>query len=339
MSLELSAFVTVNPAYHDPEILVQYTQRSGFIDLLRGSTIRPNLAEDDLLVYAKQLNLRTRVAAGQSTYNELPSVDLAMNMISTPSYMFRTRVQYNHHDVRAGGHWGLGVPEAYRLGMRQGHFQMLRDACLYGMRPENGEGLLNAPGATFTNLPADSLGHTTVVNYDNGEMAFFLLSTILAIKVRTTQLGIGRHFSFVGPQRTLGQFQYNVVQVTQFQRTGAGTASTVETMQTVAMANGDTVSWGYDDTLEGAGPGGSDYVICSMPEVEVIGGDGINTNVFASNTPNNPACVTQYCDMPAPREIVSPMPDGYTNVLTEHRATSGWAVRPQALTVIAMPYS
>lgn len=339
MSLELSAFVTVNPHFMEPEILVQYTQASGFIDLLRGGSLRPNLAEDDLLVYAKQLNLRTRVAAGQSTYNELPSVDLAMNMISTPSYMFRTRVQYNHHDVRAGGQWGLGVPEAYRLGMRQGHFQMARDASLFGMHPEYGEGLINAPGATFTNLPADSFGHTTVSTYDNGEMAFFLLGLLLATKVRTTQLGIGRHFAFLGPQRTLGLFQYNVVQLTQYQRVGAGTSSTAELLAAVAMANGDTVSYGFDDTLQGAGPNGSDYVLLSMPEVEVPSTAGINTNAFATVTPNNPTCVTQYCDMAAPREIVSPMPDGFTNVLTEWRNTSGWAVRPQALTVVAMPFS
>jgi hypothetical protein len=338
MSLEASAYITLNPAFHEPEILIQYSQASAFIDLLAGEQLRPRLAEDDLLVYMKQMNVRTKVAAGQSTYNELPGIDIGLSMISTPSYMFRTRVSYNHHDIAAAARWGVALPEAYRQGMRQGHYQMCRDASLYGMNPQNFEGLVNAPGATAVNLPPDSFGHTTVQTYDNGEMAFFLMQQVLAIKTRTVQLGMGKHFSIVGPMRTLGLFEYNVVQLTQAQRIGAGTMSTRELLEMVMQANGDTVSWGYDDTLQGKGANGADLVIMDMPEVSVPSATGINTNVFASTQPANPVCVTQYCDMAAPREIISPLPAGGTDVVTEWRHTSGWAPRASALTLISMPY-
>ena len=62
-----------------------------------------------------------------------------------------------------------------------------------------------------------------MVTYDNGEMAFFLLSQISAIKTRTNQLGIGRKFVILGPQRVLGAMEYqNIVMLMQFQTKGAG---------------------------------------------------------------------------------------------------------------------
>ncbi len=338
--LQASAYAIVSPSFMEPEILIQQTQASGFIDLLQGSQLRVRMAQDDLLVYMKQMNIRTKAAAGQTgSFQELPGVDIFMSMISTASYKLKTRAQYDHHDVAAGGNWGLPVPEAFRLGMRQANFQLCRDASLYGMHPEDGEGVINAPGVTAINLPPDSNGQDTVLGYDNGEMAFFLSQVILAIKTRTVQLGRGRKFTILGPQRTLGTFEYNVVQLTQFQRIGAGTDSTKGTLESIVQENGDEVTWAYDDTLIGKGAGGADAVIVSMPEVDVPSEDGINTNVFGAVTPNNSTCVTQYADMAAPREILTPLPGGATDVVTEWGITSGWVPRPQAVTVISMPYS
>lgn len=338
MGIQANAFVTLNPSFMEPEFLIQYSQASGFVDVLAGSQLRVRLAEDDLLVYMKQMNIRTKMASGQMGANELPSVDIAMAMISTPTYLFKTRVGYDHQDVAAGGRWGVGVPEAYRLAMRQANFQLARQAALHGMNPQNGEGVLNAPGATAVNLPPDSDGNTTVQTYDNGEMAFFFAQQILGIKTRTLQLGMGKKFTILGPQRTLGLFEYNVVQLTQYQREGAGTASTAETLEKIVQANGDQVNWCYDDTLENALGDGIDAVIIDMPEVSKPRGDRIDTNVFASVTPGSDVCVTQYCDMAAPREIISPMAGGATDVVTEWRVSSGWAPRGQAVTIVSMPY-
>jgi hypothetical protein len=279
------------------------------------------------------------MASGQSAANELPGVDIAANMISVPTYLQRVRNTYDHHDVAAGGRWGFSVPEAYRLGGRQAHFQLARDAALHGLNPQNGEGLLNAPNATAVNLPADPNGNDTVLTYDNGAMAFFLAQTILNIKTRTNQLGLARDFTILGPQRTLGQWEYNIVQLVQFQRQGAGTTSTAGTLKEILMANGDSLVWAYDDTLIGAGAGGNDAVIIIMPEVAKPAGDPpVNTNIFASLTPGSRVCATQYADMAAPREIISPLAGGATDFLQEWRITPGWAVRPQALTIVSMQY-
>jgi len=265
-------------------------------------------------------------------------VSVTASLISTPTYRYQVRSTYDHHDVNASGNWGFSVVDAYRLGMRQAFFQLARDAALYGMNPQNGEGIINGSGITSTNLPADPNGATTVVTYDNGAMAFYLAQQVLNIKTRTYNLGKGRKFCFLGPQRDLGLFEYNVVQLTQFQRVGAGTASTKETLQHILMANGDEIIWAYDDTLIGAGANGNDLVLLVMPEVARPEVPGINTNEFSKLTPGSAVCTTQYCDMAAPREIISPLAGGATDMLMEWRTSSGWAVRPQAVTAISMQY-
>lgn len=339
MSFQAPAFVVLNPSFIEPEILIQNNQPSGFIDILAGGQLRTRLAEDDLLVYMKRMNLRTRIAAGQAGgYQELPGIDISLSYISTATYLLKTRFEYDHHDVSAGGRWGVSLPEAYRKGSLQANYQLARDACLYGMNPQWSEGVVNAPEAEAENLPPDSNGQDTARTYDNGEMAFYLANVIREIKVRTYQIGMGRKFTILGPQRILSLFQYNVVQLTQFQRIGAGSDSTMGTLQKIIAEGGDLINWCYDDTLIGKGDGGKDLVIMSMPEIQVPGTEGINTNIFASTTPASMVNTTQYCDMPAPREITAPLPGGGTDVVTEWRISSGWAVRGIATTLISMEY-
>ena len=334
-----SSFVIVNPSYMEPGIILPYVQASGAFATLYKGQPQVRLADGDLYVYMKRLDLRNKVAAGASAYNMLPSISTTMGMISTPSYLLRVRGEYDHHDTAAMDRWGVSIVETQRLGMRQGHFQSARNALLYGMNPANGEGLLNTAGATAVNLPTDSNGHSTIVTYDNGEMAIFLLTQILAMKTRTFQLGIGHKFTILGPQRVLGAFEYqNIVQLVQFQRAGAGSATTAGVVQDVLSMNDDEISWVYDDTLEGKGAGGNDAIVITMPEVEKPKIGGINTNEFANLAPGIDACTLMYCDMAAPREIPTPLPGGAIDVLSEWRITSGWGIRPEAVTIISAAY-
>lgn len=339
MSSIAPAFMMLNPNYTMPELLLPYSQASGAFDLLPTGEPLVRLGDSDQIAYIKRVDMRTKMAASQAAYNALPSVGVAMSMISTPTYQFRVRAEYDHHDTAAMGRWGVSIVEAQRLGMRQGHFQLARNALLYGMNPANGEGMLNATGATAVSLPADSNGNTTVTTYDNGQMAFFLISQFSAIKTRTNQLGIGRKFTILGPQRVLGAFEYqNIVQLVQFQRVGAGSTSTAGVVKDVLALNGDELIWAYDDTLIGKGAGGTDAVVIVMPEVEKPQGSNFNTNEFAKLAPGLDACTLQLCDMSAPREIPTPLPGGAMDILSEMRMTSGWAVRPEAVTVVSMAY-
>ena len=334
-----SSYTIVNPSYIDPGILLPYSQASGAFETLAEGQPLVRLSDGDLYAYIKRIDMRTKVAAGQSAYNQLPSISTTMSMISTPSYLLRVRGEYDHHDTAAMGRWNVSIVEAQRLGMRQGHFQLARTALLYGMNPANGEGLLNTQGATAVSLPADSNGNTTVVTYDNGQMATFILTQISALKTRTNQLGIGRKITILGPQRVLGAFEYqNIVQLTQFQRVGGGTLPTAGVVKDVLDMNEDEISWVYDDTLIGKGQGGTDAIIINMPEIQKPQGSKINTNEFARLAPGIEACALQYCDLAAPREIPTPLPGGAIDVLSEWRITSGWGIRPESISVVSMQY-
>ncbi len=334
-----TARVMVHPSYQVPEKLIQYNQASGAFDTLAGANPLVRLGEGDLFVYIDAFDIRTTMAAGQSEYNSLPSVSIVPRQISTPTYLQRVRAEYDHHDTAAMSNWGVSIVDAQRLGMRQGHFQLLRSALLYGFNGANGEGLLNTNGATAVNLPPDQYGNTTVVTYDNGAMAFFLLGQVSALKTRTMQLGTGHRIVVLGPQRVLGSWEYqDIVQVTQFQRVGAGSLSTAGVVKAVGEMNDDEIMWCYDDTLIGKGSGGTDAILIVMPEVKKPVGRPINTNEFALLSPGLDACTMQLLAMAAPREIPTPLAGGAIDVLAEMRTTSGWGVRPEAITIVSMAY-
>jgi hypothetical protein len=334
-----ASYITVNPSYIMPEIIMQYQQASGAFDLLASRDPMPRLGEGDLYAYIKHLDVRTKVAAGQQAYNQLPSATVVASMISTPTYLLRTRAEYDHHDTAAAARWGFSVVEAQRLAMRQGIFQLMRSALLYGFNAANGEGIANTAGATSVNLPADSNGNDTVLTYDNGQMAIFILAQIGAIKTRAMQLGTGARVVILAPQRIGAALEYqNIVQLTQFQRDGAGSLTTAGVVKEVAAMNEDIVEWLYDDTLIGKGAGGNDLVIISVPEVKNPRGGKVNTNEFADLNPGTGACNIMLCDMAAPREIPTPLPGGAIDVLSELRVTSGWGVRPEVITLVSMQY-
>lgn len=336
------AYQIVNPSYIMPEMILSYQQASGAFSVMASGNPLVRLADGDQYVYMKRLDIRTQVTSSQSgNANQLPSVALEARMVSTPTYMFRARAIYDHHDMAAAGNWGIALPEAQRLGTRQAIFQQMRNALLYGMNPAGGEGVLNTNGATTISLPADSRGNTTVLTYDHGEMAVFLLAQIQAIRTRTMQMGRASRMVILGPQRTLGTMEMQqIVQLTSYQRPGGGTSTVKGTVTGVGDDADCEIEWGYDDTLIGAGANGTDAIVIAMPEVERPEVNAkINTNEFARLSPSLEATSLMLCDMAAPREIPTPIAGGAIDVLSELRSTSGWVLRPEALTIISMKYS
>lgn len=339
MGLIATEWLTARPSHMEPRIIMQINQASGFARTLAGGGPRVQLDSEDKFVYIRRADMRATMVQNPAAGEMLPNANIIMSMIQCPTYLQRVRAEYNHHDTAMAGHWGIGLPEAQSVAMRQAHFQLLRDRTLFGANPLYGEGLLNTSGATTTTLPPDSFGNTTVLAYDNGQMALWLLQQVLAMKTRTYQLGTPRRFTFLGPQRTLGLFEYNIVQLTSYQRAGGGTASTTETLKAVAGDNGDVIEWAYDDTLIGQGAGGDDAVILVMPEVDPhISAGPIDTNEFAKLSEGFNANTLLYTDVAAPIEIPTPLPGGAIDVLSEMRATPGWGVRPEAVAILSLPY-
>ena len=335
------SYVTVNPHFMMPELIMQYSLASGAFTTLATENPMPRLGEADLYVYAKKLQLTTAVSANQSTANQLPSASVIPSMISTATYRLQTRAQYDNFDEAATGAWGYALPEALRLAARQGIAQQLRNALLYGYNPANGEGLLNTAGATRINLGADSNGNTGYSTWDSGQLAQFLLNAIGNLKNTTLQIGQPLRLVFLAPQRFIQQISYGgIVSLTQFQRIGAGVETAAGLVETVASwAGGDDVSFAADDTLIGQGYGGTDAIILIAPELKIPKVNArINTNVFAELTPNTTATSLMLCDVAAPTEIPTPLPDGGITTLYTMRSTSGWGIRPEGMTIISAAY-
>ena len=341
MSYLFPAQAKVNPNYSEPELIITYAQASGFMQLFDGGKPRVRLGTDDLYVYINHLDIRTESQTAQFGANWLPSASLAANYEQAQTYLLRNRNNYDRHMTNAAGRYNVSLPNATELGQRQGIYQQLRSMALYGVNAANNEGLLNAQGATAVTLPADTLDNTQVSTYDNGQMYLWLLSQIVALKTRMYQSGSGlaNHISILSPQREFLQFQYgSVVQVTSYQRPGGGTDTIAQAMQKVAEEAGDTITWGYDDTLIGKGAGGTDAVIITIREVETPTMPGINTNEFGELNPQTRAVNVLYTDVPAPIKIQTPIPDGGISQVLEMRATAGWNWRPQGITIASMPY-
>lgn len=334
MSTDASSWVMANPSRMEPELLLQYNQKSDYEELLAGNAARATLGAEDKYVYLRSLGVKTKVSSGAAGANQMPSCSVTTGLASAPTYLQQVRAEYDHHQIAMANQWGYSLPEAQRLAMRQGHFQLLRNKVLFGEFPSNGEGFLNATGATYITLPPDSFGNVSFSTYDNGQMAIFLLSVIGALKTRTYQLGEPQRFSVIGPQQDIETWMYQgIVQLTSFQRPGGGSETITGTVEEILKRNGDDIVFGYDDTLIGAGAGGTDAIIFCMPEVKKP--EPVGTNAWASLQPGFNACTLQYTDVVAPIEIPTPLPAGAIDVYSEMRATSGWAPRPEGLVILS----
>ncbi|HEX8711545.1 MAG TPA: hypothetical protein VF730_06705 [Terracidiphilus sp.] len=341
MSNYFPAQAKVTPSFSEPDLIITYAQPSGFLGVFAGGKPRVKIGSEDLYVYINKLDIRSAAQISQSSFNELPSAALAATYYSTPTYLARTRAIYDHHDMAAAANYSVSLPHAQELAGRQGIFQQMRSGALYGYNPANGEGLLNTPGATQVTLPPDSNGNDTVSTYDNGEMSLWLLGQIVALKTGMFQSGkgIANRIQILAPQRVALQWQYgDIVQVVQYQRPGAGTATTLEVVKKVAEEAGDSLEVYFDDTLIGKGAGGTDAVILTISEIEQPSIAGINTNEFADLQPNLKAVNLIYTDMAAPRKIPTPTPDGGITEVYEQRMSSGWGVRPEGLYILNLQY-
>lgn len=339
MALTAPGYVRVHPAFEEPDILLQIAQASGFANLLADERIRVELAEGDLAVYIKRMNVRTAAAGSQSSFTLTAAEFINMSLMSIATYHFSNRAVWARNDEAAASRWGFALPQALELAQEQALYQTARDIFLYGAIPSNGEGLLNAPGAVNVTIPADSNGNTTLTNYDNGEMAQFFLQTIVNMIVSMYQAGLPQRIEILGPQRDiLYMQQVGIVQLVQFQRPGAGTDTTAGMIEKIQETAGNKIGWQVDDTLIGKGAGGTDAIVITIPKVVNPEQKPLNTNIFGKVTPNLDNNILMYGDMIRPRKIISPAPYGMTEQIKEWRLSPGWATRGQAVTILNMAY-
>lgn len=335
MAADATSWVMTHPSHMEPGIVLQQNQKSDFPIALSGGRMRVQLGSEDKNVYLRQLAVRTQISSGQAGSNQIPSCSITTGLASAPTYLQQVRTEYDHHQTAMMAQWGISIVEGERLAMRQAHFIGLRNKALFGMIPANGEGIVNATGAITLALPADTFGDQTISSYDNGQMLLFLLGILQALKSRTYQFGRPSRFVILGPQQDVGYWEMtSIVQLTSYQRPGGGTATVAQSLKSVLKEANCELVFGYDDTLIGQGPGGTDLILFIMPEIETPDGPEPNTNAFAGLGPSFNHNVLMYADVAAPVEIPTPLPGGAIDVLSEMRATTGWVIRPECVTIL-----
>ncbi|WP_237929970.1 hypothetical protein [Buttiauxella sp. S19-1] len=341
MSAFAPAITTISPSMMLPEIIMQYSMASGAFDILPGSAPTVKIGSSDLVVYQKYLRATTQAHVGQSLPGQLPSASITGGYDQMMTYRISTRSQYSYLDTDAASRWGYSLVDGLRLANRQGHAQQLRNMLLYGVKASNNEGIVNSPSAATLNLGSDSQGNDTYTTWDSGEMSKFLLSLIAGQKTKMMLLGQPLTTVVLCPQRFMEAMEWTgVVELTSYQRPGGGTQTVGSMVKTLAKdASGDDVIFCQDDTLIGKGAGGTDLIIVTNPELVVPEArQDINTNVFATLTPNQQAVNVMFCDVAAPTEIPSPMPDGGLTTLYTLRSTPGWNFRPEGVTLLSAKY-
>ncbi len=328
----------LDPSFMEPDLIITQAQASGYLSTLADAKLRTMLGPIDKAIYINRIDVRTQIAANQATHNQLPSASIVADYIQAATYTARCRAEYNEFDLAEAGQYNVPLPEAQRLAMRQGTFQFIRQAGLYGVNAANSEGLINTPGATTINLPPDSFGNTTLQTYDNGQLAVWFLGLINAALTRMYQAGMPQRLVILGPQRVLLQMELqNIVQVVSYQRPGAGSATSAQVVTKVSEEFGYEIEWAFDDTLIGQGASGDDAVLLVVPELVVPSMPQINTNEFGALGPNLAANTLQYSDVIAPVEVTTPIPEGL-DITSTMRISAGWCVRSQAITVASIPY-
>ncbi|MPW00397.1 major capsid family protein [Bombella apis] len=331
MALIAPARMTVNPSFTSPRFLLNNAVRSGFMRLFPGDGPDVKLTEGAKAVYVPVLDLRTLAKGSQTGYNELPSVSIKANYITTPAYEQKVRVAYSREDLNAASNWNISLASAYTMAMRQAHFQLLRNAALFGFNPQNGEGLINsASGTVRERLQADSNGKTTLDDYDPGQALQAFLRAITGRLNACNLLGISAQYNaggplvrvvFLAPQRVLGLLASRIVELTSYQRPGAGSASIIQSIIDVMKASNVDVQFAPNDTLRGRGEGGQD-----------------DTNVFGDEfQPDERACNALFVDREVPAEISGPIGAEGTDTVSFMTVTSGWSLRGEATAILSIP--
>jgi hypothetical protein len=341
--MAFNAISRVSPSFVEPRILTRYNQRSGAFAALGTGGPQVKLGSEDLNVYQLTIDMRSQVSHGQTPYQTIGGPSFVTQQIQASTYIVRSRAEFDHHDTASAAGWNISLMDANRKAMRAGIASFARSALLYGVAPSEGEGLLNANGATTLTFPADENGKVSVTGMDPAYQAQELLTLIGQLQSRIMAVSQGTvRIVILAPQRTIQAWRMQIVPLMSYQRAGGGTNTITGTIDAVAADGGADVFFAVDDTLIGKGAAGSDMVVICAPELvnpqEGPGPESMSTNQFATLQNFSDDATAQYFDKAAPSEIISPMAGGFTDQMLELRMTAGWVKRPEALTLLSVPY-
>ncbi|ELW9525926.1 hypothetical protein SIO92_000144 [Burkholderia cenocepacia] len=340
MSQAFANILKPQRSFTEPGLILSYTQQSGAFNMLAGGAPDVKIDHYDQYVYQHMIEVRSAATANQAAANVMPNATFRTSYGSVPTYLLRSRAQYDHHEVAAASSWDVNLADAKRLAAYQGIFQAARNGLLFGFTPSNGEGLLNAP-ITSVPIPPDADNHTTLSTMNAPYLFDFFLKTIQDVRKRVLNVGQGvpTKVVVVSTQDIIGFLEASVVDLTSYQRIGSGVNTIKGSITDVSDWNGVDVEWHVDDNLQGQGAGGTDAIFVIVPELAPQGKSAVSTNVFADKLqPSYMGTARQYFGSDTPLEFTAPLSGGFLDIVYEQRMTPGWMLRPKAATLLSVKY-
>lgn len=339
----IGAVSIIQPSYQVAGYKVNQTQHSDFAVLFgqNSKNIHEDLPVDAKAVYMNVVEMRTNaklISTGGDS-NRIPSGDIAVNMIQTPTISIRTNQEYNRYTIQAYQARQIDYLSLAQSVARQSINQVYATLALTGSGGAY-EGVLNAAGKITQSalLTTDSFGETLLDAQDPVELKNQFVSFFNYQLSVLNLVGASVHFGILTSQRVLQTLQTKVIPVLQ---SGGGMSwSILKTIE--ELYPNCTFEWGKDDfRFKGKGATSSKYdkmviSIATMPENK-SGLGNVSTN-FAAETLGQKIGenVIMRTSNIVPFEIPTVIENNGIRTLYEVGATtSGWTLQSNTVQVIA----
>lgn len=339
----IGAVSIIQPSYQVAGYKVNQTQHSDFAVLFgqNAANIHEDLPVDAKAVYMNVVELRTNaklISTGGDS-NRIPSGDIAVNMIQTPTISIRTNQEYNRYTIQAYQARQIDYLSLAQSVARQSINQVYATLALTGSGGAY-EGVLNAAGKiTQTALLTTDSGGQTLLELQNPlELKNQLVSYINYQLSSLNLVGAAVHFGILTSQRVLQTLQTKVIPLLSG---GSGMSwSIIKTIEELYPQC--TFAWGKDDfRFKGKGASGTKYdrmviSIATMPDNN-SGLGNISTNFAADNLGQKIGeNVIMRTSNVVPFEIPTVIENNGIRTLYEVGATtSGWTLQSNTVQVIA----
>lgn len=329
-----------NNTYQSPNFLLTKVLRSGAFRLLGEARPRAMpLATPQVMI--RTLTNRGEAMVGENVTRNLPIGTLpVLGAFYIPTYSIASTVMYNSIDSLRSKENSYDLRSMLDDGMKQTFRLTERNLLIYGAKNAPNEGILNAVGAYAHTLDPDQFGVSNISNMDQGYLATALSGLASDIVQKAMAVGEPTRLVILAPQRIITVLtSRKVVQLTDYQRPGAGVAGAGE-MAAALLANiSVNFELAVDDSLIGKGKNGTDLIIIGVPEIPPDSGEINSTNAVYAGFPNKEnGCIVQYTDsyMPIAKSAIT-FP-GELQVVYSKNTTSGIVVRPELFSLISVAY-
>lgn len=242
----MALFTRVAPSVVLPGILAPQTQSVDFEKYIGNKTNLAGKADEALYITAIE-NINSETSVGQQWNENLTNQGYSLGQIQVPFYRINAYFEYDENErakFEALSN-GVSLPAFLENLAKQGINQRKHQAVLFGFDNSLEQGIV--ANSTLVNLPGDSGGKQTLLEYSIPELQVFLSS--LVRQAMDNSFNLIKPVVFASSVRVINYLKTAIVPLANYQANGAGV---------------DSIAGVYDRVV-------SDWLGC--PKVEFIADD------------------------------------------------------------------